>query len=353
MLRLLVDLVVELGVQAPHSARELLVGAARLLRLPADDERRPRLVDEDVVDLVDDREEEWPLRLQLALAHHVVAQEVEAELVVRAVGHVRPVHVTTLAGAQVVEPALAVLAGAVAGLVQVLDVVVLDDPHGHPQRVEHGPVPGRVAPREVVVHGHEVGALAREGVEVEGQDRGEGLALARLHLCDLALVQGQPAHELHRVGPLPDLAPGHLAHGRERLGREVVEGLALRQPLAELVRDAAQLLVGEPGELLGQILDRLDRLLEAIDLAVVRAAHHAADEAKLRHAIQSSARRPSRGTPRRSRGYSDFTSPTALPSGSVNSANVTESGISVTGTTTLPPRSTIASSVACGSGTSM
>ena len=39
-----------------HEPRELVVEVLRLLRLAADDERRARLVDEDVVDLVDDRE---------------------------------------------------------------------------------------------------------------------------------------------------------------------------------------------------------------------------------------------------------------------------------------------------------
>ena len=62
LLELLVDDVVLLGLQPRDEPRELDVLVGRLLRLAADDERRPRLVDEDVVDLVDDRVEVAALR---------------------------------------------------------------------------------------------------------------------------------------------------------------------------------------------------------------------------------------------------------------------------------------------------
>ena len=54
-----------------------------------DDERGARLVDEDGVDLVDDRVEGVALHALLGHEGHVVAQIVEPELVVGAVGDVR------------------------------------------------------------------------------------------------------------------------------------------------------------------------------------------------------------------------------------------------------------------------
>ena len=84
----LVDLVVALALQALHDAGELEVQLLRVVGAAGDDERCPRLVDEDRVDLVDDREEVAALGLLLRRAGHVVAQVVEAELVVRAVGDV-------------------------------------------------------------------------------------------------------------------------------------------------------------------------------------------------------------------------------------------------------------------------
>jgi hypothetical protein len=62
--------------------------AASALALAADDERRARLVDEDRVDLVDDRVVQRALRVLERRELHVVAEVVEAELVVLAVGDV-------------------------------------------------------------------------------------------------------------------------------------------------------------------------------------------------------------------------------------------------------------------------
>ena len=59
-----------------------------LPRAAGDDQRRARLVDQDRVDLVDDRVDELALHAILGPERQVVAQIVEAELVVRAVGDV-------------------------------------------------------------------------------------------------------------------------------------------------------------------------------------------------------------------------------------------------------------------------
>src|SRR5207247_4585778 len=63
-----------------------------------DDERRPRLVDKNRVDFVDDRKDVPALHPLLQAPHHVVAQVVEPELVVRAVGDVTLVGGAALGG---------------------------------------------------------------------------------------------------------------------------------------------------------------------------------------------------------------------------------------------------------------
>ncbi len=83
------------ALQARDEARELVVQILRLFGLAADDERRARLVDEDVVDLVDDREVALALDPLIELGDHVVAQVVEAELVVGAVGDVGRIRLAT------------------------------------------------------------------------------------------------------------------------------------------------------------------------------------------------------------------------------------------------------------------
>ena len=101
------------ALEARHEPGEREVQVRRLLGLAADDERRPRLVDEDVVDLVDDREAALALDPLVELEDHVVAQVVEPELVVGAVGDVRGVRLAPGDRAQVEQP---LVGGRVAGL---------------------------------------------------------------------------------------------------------------------------------------------------------------------------------------------------------------------------------------------
>ncbi len=84
----LVDLVVAVALEVLHDGGELVVELLRVVGATRDDERRARLVDEDRVDLVDDREVVAALHLVVGGHGHVVAQVVEAELVVGAVGDV-------------------------------------------------------------------------------------------------------------------------------------------------------------------------------------------------------------------------------------------------------------------------
>ena len=56
----------------------------------------------------------------------------------------------------------------------------------------------------------------------------ERLALAGLHLGDVALVQDDPAHQLDVERARAHRALERLAHGRERLEEDLVERLAVR-----------------------------------------------------------------------------------------------------------------------------
>ena len=143
---------------------------------------------------------------------HVVAQVVEAELGVRAVGDV----------------------GRVGDLALGEGHHVLDEADGDAEPLEDGLVPLGIALRQVVVHGDQVDARARQRVQVERQARDEGLALAGLHLGDVALVQDDPAHHLDVEHALLRLAPARLADGCVRLEQERVERLAVLEPLPEL-----------------------------------------------------------------------------------------------------------------------
>ena len=81
-------------------------------------------------------------------------------------------------------------------------------------------------------------ALAGQRVEVGGQRRDQGLALAGAHLGDAALVQHHAADQLHVEMTLAQGPLGGLAYDREGLDQKVVEGLTGGQTLPELVRSS-------------------------------------------------------------------------------------------------------------------
>ena len=185
--------------------RQLAVHVARLLGSAGDDQRRARLVDQDVVDLVHDAERVAALHDLLQRAGHVVAQVVEAELRVGAEGDVGGIGLAPLLGAH----------------------VVLDHADLHAEHVVDGPHPVGVAAGQVVVHRHEVHALAGERVQ-EHRERGrESLALAGLHLGDRPVVEHHAADHLHVVVAHAERALAGLAAEREGLVQQVVQRLAL------------------------------------------------------------------------------------------------------------------------------
>ena len=175
-LRLLVDLEIGVLLQLVDDPVDLVVLVGRFLGRTRYDEGRPRLVDQDAVHLVDDGVVELPLHELVEGVLHVVPQIVEAELVVRPVGHVTAVGFLSL---RVVE-------------------AVNHDADGHAEELVEGPHPFGIAPGEVVVDGHHVHAEAREGVEIDGKRGDEGLSLSGRHLCDLPLVEHDAAYELGR-----------------------------------------------------------------------------------------------------------------------------------------------------------
>ena len=221
---LFVDLVVRLGLEPGDDLGEFAVPAVGVaLGGAGDDERGAGLVDEDGVDFIDDGEVVAALDELGLVPRHVVAQVVEAEFVVGAVGDVRGVLLAAHGG---------VLVGEDAAAGQAQEAV--DAAH------EVGLVFG-----EVVVHGDDVHALAGEGVEVGRSGGHEGLAFTGLHFGDVAQVQGGAAHQLDVEVAHAQGAGGGFADGGERLGQEVVQLLAVQVACAEPVGLLAQFGVGE------------------------------------------------------------------------------------------------------------
>ncbi len=170
-------------------------------RLGADNERRARLVDEDVVPLVDQGKVMAALHLRVALRHlragtdprrpergclaggaldlEPVAQEVEAELAGGAVGDVALVRL---------DP-------------RVVGQFLLQDADRQAQGVVDPCRPLGVAQREVIVDRRDVDALADQRVQGGRQGRDQRLAFTGRNLGHRAVVQHGARGKLHVERP--------------------------------------------------------------------------------------------------------------------------------------------------------
>ena len=234
------------ALKAAHGTREILVGAGGLGAGTRDDERRSGLIDQDGVDLVDDGVMVATLYALLGAGDHVVAQVVETELGVGAVGDVCLVGRT----------------------LELERHIVLEQTDGHSQVLVDAAHPLGVALCQVIVDGNDMHALAGDSVEVAGQRGDQGLTFAGLHLGDMALMKRHGADELYvKVTHARD-ALGSLTHGGKSLGKHVVKRLAVGVTLAELIGLGAELLLGHLLKLGLKTVDLVNDLVVALKVLI-------------------------------------------------------------------------------------
>ena len=219
-----------------------LVHHAGILPLAADDQRGTGLVDEDGVDLVHDGKGVAALDHVCLVDDHVVAQVVEAKLVVRAVGDVGLVGLLAVDGLHTVD----------------------DQTNSQPQETVDLAHPLRVAAGQVIVDGDNVDAFTGQGVQVGRHGGNQRLAFTSLHLGDAGAVQHNTADDLHRIGLHAQHAPVGLTADGERLRQDIVQRLALGQALFEFGGLGLQFLIGQLSHFRLQgkdfVLDGIDAL---------------------------------------------------------------------------------------------
>ena len=129
------------------------------------DERRPRLVDQDAVHLVDDGIKVPSLDLILRRGRHsVVPQIIKTELRARPVGDVT----------RVLRPAFR------------LRLPVLQTTDRQPKLPVHLPHPVRISGRQIIVHRHHMNSFPGQRIQIGRQSRHQRLSLSRRHLGDLS-----------------------------------------------------------------------------------------------------------------------------------------------------------------------
>ena len=233
--RLVVGLVVQPGTQPAHDLGHLQVGRA-LARGAREHQRHQRLVDQHRVGLVDQQH----VRVRADQVGHVrgepVAEQVEADLADRRVGHLGRVGGSPLLGRRLLADA------ADRDAEQVVD-------RAHPVGVPAG---------QVVVHRRHLHRPAGQRVPGRGQRAGQRLALAGGHLGHVPVEHDQRAEQLHVERAFAQRAASRLAPDRAELG--VVAGVA---------GQAGQVRVSHVGEFL---LARRDRGQQALIAAQVGGA---------------------------------------------------------------------------------
>ncbi len=162
----------------------------------------------------------------------------------------------------------------------------------------HPSHPDGVATGEVVVHRDNVHALTAQRIEIDGQSRHEGLALAGAHLGHPAGVQRGAAHELHVVVTLAEHPRGGFAHDGECLDHEVVEGFATVESRAEFDGLCPQGIVAESGNLPLTGIDVGNECGEGLDALALSCPQDAVEN---RHEPISLTVAPSTGRPGRPR----------------------------------------------------
>ncbi len=254
---LLVDLVVGL-VEPWNVAVDRIVELGTVVERAGNNKRRARFVDQDGVDFVHDRIDVAALDHVLDPVLHIVAQVIEAELVIGAVGDVAGIRLLALR------------------IVQAM--------HDHADRQAEEAVdlahPLGVALGEVIVDGDDVHAAPGERIEINRQRCDQRLAFAGLHLGDLAFVQDHAADQLHVEMALAERALGGFAHRRERVDQDVVKRSAVGELLLQFAGACLQRVVGQRFELLLQCIDGANARLIAADAPVIgRAEQFTGDSA--------------------------------------------------------------------------
>ena len=219
-------------------AKDRLLHGLRLPRRRGDDQRRAGLVDEHVVGLVDERKPVGPLqefraaggglagehRPQIApalgdlAAHQPVLEEVEAEILGRAVGDVAGIRLAP----------------------RVEIHLRLHDAHRQPEHLVDRLHPLGVALGKVVVDRGQMGAPAGQGVEHQRQRGDERLSLARLHLDDRPVHERHAGEQLHVVMSHADRPPAGLAGGGKRFDEQRIDRLTGLCPIGKRPGETAE-----------------------------------------------------------------------------------------------------------------
>ena len=216
--QLLVDREIFTLTQLGHDLGQHIIKIGRFFAGPGNDQRRPRFIDQDRVHFVDDRVMQRSLHHLFGINDHVVAQIVKAEFIVRAVSDI--------------------------GGISRFSVGKIKTMRDQAYRQAEEPInlthPFAVAFGQIIVHRHQMHALAFQCIQVDRQRRHQRLAFTCFHLGDLAFMQRHTAEQLHIKMPHAGCSQRSLPHHGKRFRQQQFQRFAVLQTLPELDRLGCQ-----------------------------------------------------------------------------------------------------------------
>ena len=243
---LFVQRVVRLG-HTGDDRIDLAIHLAAILCRAGNDQRGSRLVDQNTVDLVHDREVMRPLIHLTQFRLHVVAQVIEPQLVVGRIGNV----------------------ALIGGFLLVLGLLRNNNAGRQTQCGIDFAHPVGVAAGQVIVDRDDMHTLAGQRIQIGRKGRDKGLALACLHLGNVTLMQENPAHQLRVKGPQTQGTARGLAAIGKGFRQQRIKALAAHRPFRHRLCAGLNLLVAQRGELRLQRVDLVDQRAYRLDLAII------------------------------------------------------------------------------------
>ena len=142
---------------------------------------------------------------------HIVAQIIKPKFIVCRIGHI-----TTIRG---------IFFG--------FGLLGIDHTSGQAQGAEHLAHPFGVTLGEVVVHRHNMHALAGQRVQIRRERRDKSLAFTRFHFGNIALMQEYATHQLHIKRPQTQGASRSLTTVRKCLWQQIIKALTAHRAFGQ------------------------------------------------------------------------------------------------------------------------
>ena len=222
-----------------------LIQLCGLSALSGNNQRGTGLVDQHRVHLVNDGIVQVSLHQLLFINHHVISQIVETILIVGHIGDITGILLSSL----------------------IVFHGVQDHAHGQAQKLMHLSHPLRVTLCQIVVDRHNMDAFSFQRVQIGRTGGYQRFSFTGFHLRDTALMKNNTADQLYPVVLHIQHPSGSLSDGGKSLRKQIIQSLALCQPLLELPCFILQLFIRQLHHIGAQRLDLVHQRHDALQLS--------------------------------------------------------------------------------------